>query len=208
MEGPRVTLLPDQFRVLFVCTGNICRSAIAEQVFRALYGSETISFASAGTGALVGAGMPEQAAAISRQLGGEPENHAGQQLSRQFLEAADLVIALTRDHRGEIVRTLPRANRYTFTLRELARVLESYESDPDAKKIETVGVVSVAELLRTAVPILAGQRGYAEAPQTPEDDDVIDPFRRSQEIYDLSGSQIGDAVNRISHVIELLKRRA
>jgi hypothetical protein len=36
---------------------------------------------------------------------------------------------------------------------------------------------------------------------------VIDPFRRSQEIYDLSGAQISDAIDRIAYAIEVLKHR-
>jgi protein-tyrosine phosphatase len=195
-----MSLSPDQFRVLFVCTGNICRSAIAEQVFRARYGSEAVAFASAGTGALVGAPMPEQAAEISRKLGGDPSAHAGQQLSKPFVEAADLVIALTREHRSEIVRTLPRANRYTFTLREFARLIESYVGDAEAKSVARGPDVSLADALRSAVPILAAQRGYAAAPTSPDDDDVVDPFRRSQDIY--------DPVERIAFAVEVLKHRA
>jgi protein-tyrosine phosphatase len=202
-----MTLPPDQFRVLFVCTGNICRSAIAEQVFRARYGSDSVAFASAGTGALVGARMPDQAAEISYRLGGDPSAHSGQQLTREFVAAADIVIALTREHRREIVRTLPRANRYTFTLREFARVIESYESDSQAQPLQMDVGDSIAATLRSAVPILAGQRGYAASPADPDDDDVIDPYRRSQEIYDLSAAQITDAVDRIAFAVEVLKRR-
>jgi protein-tyrosine phosphatase len=198
----------EQFRVLFVCTGNICRSAIAEQVFRARYGSDSVVFASAGTGALVGAAMPEQAADISRRLGGRPESHSGQQLSREFVEAADLVIALTREHRSDIVRILPRSARYTFTLREFARLIESLESDGGAQPLLRVDGIHLADALRSAIPLLAGQRGYAAVPQAPVDDDVIDPYRRSQDIYDLAAAQISDAIDRISFAVEVLKHRA
>jgi protein-tyrosine phosphatase len=196
---------PVPFRVLFVCTGNICRSAIAEQVFRARYGSNEVQFASAGTGALVGAAMPDQAAEISRHLGGSPDAHSGRQLTKPVVADSDLVIALTREHRSEIVRTHPRANRYTFTLRELARVMESYTRDADAKPI--VPAASLAETLRSAIPLLAGQRGYADAPASPDDDDVIDPYRRPQEVYDRAGAEISDAVDRIAFEIEILRKR-
>jgi protein-tyrosine phosphatase len=193
------------FRVLFVCTGNICRSAIAEQVFRARYGSDQVQFASAGTGALVGAAMPDQAAAISRDLGGFPDAHSGRQLSQPIVAESDLVIALTRDHRSDIVRTHPRANRYTFTLREFARVIESYVRDSDAKPL--IKSLSLPETLRSAIPLLAAQRGYTDAPASPEDDDVIDPYRRSQEIYDRAGTEISDAIDRIAFEIEILRKR-
>lgn len=197
----------DPFRVLFVCTGNICRSAIAEQVLRARYGSDRVVFSSAGTGALVGAPMPEQAAEISRHNGGHPDEHAGRQLTKQIVEASDLVIALTRDHRGGIVRTHPRANRYTFTLREFARLIESYTGDEEAKPLPRGGGLSLVDTLRAGIPLMAAQRGYAEAPATPDDDDVIDPYRRPQEVYDLAGSQIMDAIDRISYEVEVLRSR-
>jgi protein-tyrosine phosphatase len=193
------------FRVLFVCTGNICRSAIAEQVFRARYGSEEIQFASAGTGALVGSGMPTQAADISRHMGGFPDAHSGRQLTPTIVAESDLVIALTRDHRSDVVRAHPRANRYTFTLRELARVAESYTSDPEAKPLSMRA--SLPETLRDAVPLFAAQRGYTQAPSSPDEDDVIDPYRRSQDVYDRSGAEISDAIDRIAFQIEILRKR-
>jgi len=191
-------------RVLFVCTGNICRSAIAEQVFRARYSGENIEFSSAGVGALVGRGMPEQAAEISRQLGGAPDAHSARQITKEMIAESDLVIALSREHRSEIVRTHPRSNRYTFTLREFARVLESYAGDSEAKPIPRTAAAA-AGVFRGAVPIIASQRGFAVQPASPEDDDVIDPYRREQEVYDRSGREISDAVDRITGVIAHLR---
>jgi protein-tyrosine phosphatase len=191
-------------RVLFVCTGNICRSAIAEQVFRARYRGENIEFSSAGVGALVGRGMPEQAAEISRKLGGVPDAHAARQITKEMIAESDLVIALSREHRSEIVRTHPRSNRYTFTLREFARVLESYAGDSEAKPIPRTAAAAVG-VFRDAVPIIASQRGFAAQPASPEDDDVIDPYRREQEVYDRSGREISDAVDRITSVIAQLR---
>lgn len=193
------------FRVLFVCTGNICRSAIAEQVLRARYGSDEVVFSSAGTGALVGSAMPEQAAEISRHLGGTPDTHSGRQLTQSIVADSDLVIALTREHRSDIVRTHPRANRYTFTLREFARVIESYTRDDEAKPL--LRASTLAETLRNGVPLIAAQRGYADAPATPDDDDVIDPYRRSQDVYDRAGAEISDAIDRIAFEIEILRTR-
>ena len=191
-------------KVLFVCTGNICRSAIAEQAFRARYSGTNIEFTSAGVGALVGRGMPEQAAEISRQLGGAPGAHVARQITKAMIAESDLVIALSREHRSEIVRTHPRSNRYTFTLREFARVLQSYEGDTQAKPIPRTASVAVG-VFRDAIPIIASQRGFANQPSAPEDDDVIDPYHRDQEVYDRSGREISDAIDRITGVIARLR---
>jgi protein-tyrosine phosphatase len=191
-------------RVLFVCTGNICRSAIAEQIFRARFGVGNIEFSSAGIGALVGSGMPAQAAEISRQLGGEPDAHIARQLTQEMIADSDLVIGLSREHRSEVVRTHPRANRYAFTLREFARVIEAHSETTRATLIPRTAEAAV-RVFRDAIPIISSQRGYAGRPAAPEDDDVIDPYGREQAIYNRSGREIGEAVEKITSVIDRLR---
>ena len=95
---------------------------------------------------------------------------------------------------------LPRANRYTFTLRELARLAESLATDLRPELIDVSE--SKPGQLRLLVPLVAGRRGLAEPAESPSDDDVIDPFRRSQEIYDQSEDEIVDAIRRIYRVLE------
>jgi len=193
----------ETFRVMFVCTGNICRSAVAEQVFRAYYAGLPISFSSAGTAALVGSGMPIEAATISLERNGSPEQHAGRQLDKALVEDSDLVIALTREHRSEIVRTLPRANRFTFTLREMAILLESAASDDDFVLKREPGD-SLVTVLRKAIPAIAAERAYATHPADANDYDVIDPFRRSQDVYDQMAEEIDDARRRIEQSLRIL----
>jgi protein-tyrosine phosphatase len=195
---------PRPLRVLFVCTGNICRSAIAEQLFRARYGGDNIEFASAGTDALVGSGMPAHAAAISRQLGGVPDAHTARQLTQEMIAESDLVIALSREHRSEVVRTHPRANRYAFTLREFARVLEAHSESARVTLIPRTAAAAVG-VIRDSIPIISSQRGYAARPAVPEDDDVVDPYGRDQAVYNRSGREISEAVEKITLVIDRLR---
>src|SRR4051795_5389163 len=63
------------FVVLFVCTGNICRSPIAERLLAARLPDPSIRAASAGTRAMVGYGIDQTAAHVLRRLGGEPDGH-------------------------------------------------------------------------------------------------------------------------------------
>jgi protein-tyrosine phosphatase len=195
---------PRPLRVLFVCTGNICRSAIAEQVFRAHYGARNVEFSSAGIGALVGSGMPPQAAEISRQLGGLPDAHIARQITQEMIAESDLVIALSREHRSEVVRTHPRANRYAFTLREFARVVEAHSENARATLIPRTAEAAV-RVFRDAIPIISSQRGYAGRPELPEYDDVVDPYGREQAVYDRAGREISDAVDKITSVIGRLR---
>lgn len=202
-------LAADRFEVLVVCTGNVCRSPVAEQVLRARFGERFARFSSAGTFALVGEQMPEQAQQLARQLGGDPAAlHAPRQLDETFVDRADLVLALTREHRAEIVRTLPRANRYTVTLREAARLLESLAADPDAAgELHGLRTLPLPDALRALVPMMMVQRGFAPQPAAASDDDVVDPYRQAQEVYDESGRQIADAIDRIERALRTFAGR-
>lgn len=199
----------DRFQVLVVCTGNVCRSPVTEQVLRARFGERHARFSSAGTYALVGQQMPEQAQALARTLGAEPGPlHAPRRLDAHLIEGADLVLALTREHRAEIVRLLPRANRCTVTLREAARLLESLIAAPSGElDFAPLRALAVPEALRALVPMMMAERGFAAPPAESDGDDVVDPFRRSQEVYDRSGAQIADAIDRIALALSALAGR-
>ena len=200
----------DRFEVLVVCTGNVCRSPVAEQVLRARFGERFARFSSAGTFALVGAQRPEQAQQLARTLGAEPGPvHAPRMLDADLIDRADLVLALTREHRAEIVRLLPRANRRTVTLREAARLLESLAAAPGIETdLARLRAQPVPDALRALVPMMLAERGLATPPADPADDDVVDPYRQQQEVYDRSGAQIADAIERIEAALRAIAARA
>lgn len=202
-------IVDDRFHVLVVCTGNVCRSPVTEQVLRARFGERFARFSSAGTFALVGQQMPEQAQQLARALGAEPGPvHAPRLLDADLLAGADLVLALTREHRAEIVRLLPRANRRAVTLREAARLLESLVAAPSGElDLAPLRALAVPDALRALVPMMMAERGFAAAPAAPDDDDVVDPFRQSQAVYDRSGAQIADAIDRIALALNALAER-
>ena len=194
---------PTSFNVLTVCTGNICRSPLAEHLLRQGLARWRVDVASAGTGALVGHPMTAETIAIAHETGvPSPEQHQARALAIEHLRNAQLVIALTRAHRSEIVAMLPRGSRHTFTLRELARLLESVK----ASDLATVAVLPLddtagrfTELIDTA----AALRGYVVPPENEIDDDVVDPYRRGDDVYRLSAAQLVPAVNAILERFEL-----
>jgi protein-tyrosine phosphatase len=179
------------FPVLLVCSGNICRSRMAELVFRARGPGDAVDFSSAGTIANPGVPMTEEALATARSLGGQPDGRLSRRLSRDLVAGAGLVLTASREHRAGAVELYPRASAYTFTLRQFARLLESA-----AVEDTTDGAGLVAQV--------AARRGYTP-PVAGEADDVPDPYRRPFAVYEAAGGLIGDAVATIAPALARLR---
>jgi len=191
-----------RFSILFVCTGNICRSPLAELLLCRSINTPEITVYSAGTQALVGHQMPEIQQNIAMELGVRaPETHRAQQLTLQHVEAADLILAMEREHRSEVVRLSPRALRRTFSLRELSRIVGIVQDEDLAFEQES----SLVDNLKVLVEAAAVNRGLAVPFEYPADDDVVDPYRRSEQTYHESRDQV---VTALAAVIRYLNRAA
>lgn len=178
-----------EFTILTVCTGNICRSALAEQLLAVRLREAGINAVvrSAGTAAMTGHPMPDQAATLSVRYGGSPAAHRARQLDEETIAKADLVLTASREHRADVVSRSVRALRYTFTLNQFARIASAL-TDEDFRAITSP---------RELIEIVAAQRGFAPPLENPNDDDVVDPYRQSQDVYDASGTAIDRAVSKI-----------
>lgn len=84
-------------RLLFVCSGNTCRSPMAASIARALAG-EAFEVESAGVSAMEGAGMTAEAGEALRALGMEPGVHASSMLTRERVASAEAVFVMTKAH--------------------------------------------------------------------------------------------------------------
>ena len=173
--------------ILIVCTGNICRSPLAEKLLQSRLTAAGIPaiVTSAGTRAMVDQPMTDEAAFLATQYGAEPTLHAAQQLTAARIAAADLVLTATREHRGEVVSLHPRAHRYAYTLNQFARL------------------VSVAELVETPtinnfLSEISARKGLSLPATRLEDDNIEDPYLRSAEVYDRVGAVIDKSVSIIT----------
>jgi protein-tyrosine-phosphatase len=85
-------------KVLFVCTGNTCRSPFAEAVARA----EGLDAESAGLDAFVGDEPPADAVAVARDLGYDLSSHRARRLTAEMLERPEVVVGMTAAHVGAL----------------------------------------------------------------------------------------------------------
>ncbi|MEV3989653.1 low molecular weight protein-tyrosine-phosphatase [Streptomyces sp. NPDC049837] len=117
------------YRVCFVCTGNICRSPMAESVFRARLAEAgldgVVEVDSAGTGGWhEGDGADPRTVAVLAEHG-YGTDHTARQFRASWFARLDLVIALDEGHRRELIRLAP-----TPVEAAKIRLLRSY--DPSA----------------------------------------------------------------------------
>src|SRR6476619_1655073 len=102
--------------ILFVCTGNICRSPYAERRLRQLLPGAGVEIASAGTGAVVGSDIETETRDFLRQKGADVTGFTARAVTPQLVESAELVLTMTRTHRGQVSRLHPAAMRRCFAL--------------------------------------------------------------------------------------------
>lgn len=184
--------MAEPFRILMVCTGNICRSPMAEQMLRQKFAQRNIKNVvvdSAGVYAMEGAPMTIEAGAAMRSSGYSTETHIAKQATAEIIAGANLVLTATQDHRGDIVRTLTRANRYTFTIKEFAN-LAVYVSQPDPD-VELPAPTDLEDKL----VITSMARGYAPEVSVA---DVEDPYQRGQAVFDATREELDPLLDTIA----------
>lgn len=170
---------PTPARILVVCTGNICRSPYIEHLLQVeldqVWGHGRVVVSSAGTHALAGQTIDPGSAAVLRERGQCAPDFRARHLLVADIAAADLVIAVTREHRSAVVRMSPTALRRTTTLAEVA-----------------LAAPFVATLRRDEVDISAAVRVVAAAVVThrpalvdipPRTLDLDDPYRQASDAY-------------------------
>ncbi|MFF2557088.1 low molecular weight phosphatase family protein [Nocardia sp. NPDC058058] len=111
--------------VLFVCSGNVCRSVIAERLTLAVaaeHGLQELSAESAGVRALVGFPAEPLAAQTIIGLGGDPSGFKARRLKAEMVLRADLVLTMTDKIRDQVRELVPEALPRTFTLLEAYRI--------------------------------------------------------------------------------------
>lgn len=164
----------ERFTILFVCTGNLCRSPMAEAFARHRLdtdlGDQAGDFAvvSAGARALVGEPPAGRVLDVLDEWGVEPGACSARPLSTDLVGRADLVLTAERAHRAAVVSLVPAAADSTFTLREFARLAELI----GAGDLPGHGPVTRAhQLVRTAATHRA-RPPVADA----HDDEIPDPL--------------------------------
>ncbi len=106
----RIVTMADADRtILFVCTGNTCRSPMAEAIARDLLGGEAAAVRSAGVSAGDGYPATEEARIAMERAGLDLSGHRSRQLSRQLVDWAGVIYTMTDAHRAAVLALDPSA---------------------------------------------------------------------------------------------------
>lgn len=120
--------------VLFVCTGNSCRSVMAEYLLKAkLIGRDDVEVLSAGTNVYFKSPASHETLLVLREHGINGGMHMSRQLGRVMLRKADLIFAMTRGHRTQILDLVPSVEKRVYLLKEFcdSRYFEALPDVPD-----------------------------------------------------------------------------
>jgi protein-tyrosine phosphatase len=175
-----------RFEVLFVSTGNVCRSPLAERIaehqLHLALGEAAGAFrmASAGTWGHDGAPMEPHARQVLAERGIRHAGFVARELLPEHLAVADLVLTGSAEQRHQVILLDPHAAARAFTLREFARL---------AAGVDTSDLPLAAPArARALVARVAARRERVAGLST--DDDLADPYGAPLHVFRLCAQQI------------------
>ena len=130
------------FRVVFVCSGNTCRSPLAEVIARrelAGAGVDSVHVSSAGTVGETGGCASSGSLEVARQHGLDLETFVSRALTQEIVDEADLILVMEPGHRSSVLGLSPTADTKTWVLGEFAgkKGTEAVVPDPFGGSIDS-----------------------------------------------------------------------
>lgn len=116
--------------ILFVCTGNTCRSPMAEHLLKKILKKNGVKVASAGTSVISSTQIPSVMLEILAKEEIDISCHRARQLTREIIDEASLVLAMESCHKRNILYYYPQSSGKVFLLKEFIGEGEIGIADP------------------------------------------------------------------------------
>jgi protein-tyrosine-phosphatase len=182
--------------ILLVCTGNTCRSPMAESMLKDMAGraGRAVEVRSAGVGAMDGYPVSPHAAETLRRRR-LPVPGPSTALTAEQIAWADLILAMTSSHKRAIIQRHPEAAGKTYTLKEYAHRGEALMDDvAEAERLYAEWQLrqSIGQNMHEA-----DRDRLIELQRKIPDFDIADPFGGTLDVYERSAYEIGEALRRV-----------
>lgn len=145
-------------RILFVCTGNTCRSSMAEALAKQILaeqGKDRWQVGSAGTHAQIGEPAAGQAVLVMAEQGIDLSGHRARQVQPSLLQAADYVFAMTSSQQFYLNELYPEVAEKIYTVAEqdiadpFGGSVESYRTCAGELTVALVKLIAVLDEINT-----------------------------------------------------------
>jgi protein-tyrosine phosphatase len=172
--------------VLLVCTGNICRSPMAEALLRDRLARRGVP-AHVHSCGLLDEGVPASAHGVDvlRARNLDLADHRSRTLTADLVDGTDLLLGMARVHVREAVVLRPQVWPRAFTLKELVR------------RGEEVGPRAAGQPLAEYLQKVHAGRSHADLLGDSTEDDVFDPIGSSRSVYEKTANELADLTDRL-----------
>ncbi|WP_442602549.1 low molecular weight protein arginine phosphatase [Paenibacillus sp. KN14-4R] len=183
-------------RILFVCTGNTCRSPLAEGLMRKLArdAGMDVEVRSAGVYAANGGPISSNSAQILREKGASDAIRSSS-VTSDVVQWADLILTMTFSHKNALVQHYPDSVSKTYTLKEYA-IGEGSASHIQQEREALIAELSLKQALGHEITEAEKER-YYELEQLAPGVDISDPFGGSLELYRKTAAEIEQEIQKL-----------
>lgn len=152
--------------ILFVCTGNTCRSAMGAAIMKRLLEErgireDAVAVKSAGIYAVDGAPASKNAVEAAAAYGADLAMHKAVRLNEEMIKTADLVLTMTGAHKSQILKMIPKEEEKVFTLKEYAGMTDNGKTEGDMNIADPYGG-DIDEYRKCAQEIVLALQGIVE----------------------------------------------
>ncbi|EQF22736.1 low molecular weight protein-tyrosine-phosphatase ywlE [Clostridioides difficile CD160] len=128
--------------ILIVCTGNTCRSPMAEAILKKEIEKsgrniEGYCISSAGISTVDGMNASQNSIEVLKELGIDLSNHRSKVITKELIDNSDIILTMTKYHKEILVQAVPKCKEKVYTFKGFVNENEADISDPFGGNLDT-----------------------------------------------------------------------